>query len=111
MCLQTVTTIIHSHIPNSITVYCTCTIMLPLPLSANDNNLTTYEVQYRGVDSPNAVSENFFQPVIYATGMTRSCNVLGLMAYSTYNVSVRATNQYGVGEFSEEVTVRTEEGG
>ena len=36
-----------------------------------------------------------------------SYDILGLMAYSTYNVSVRATNQYGVGNFSEEVTVQT----
>ena len=43
--------------------------------------------------------------------MTLLYNIPGLMAYSAYNVSVRATNQYGVGYFSEEVTVRTEEGG
>ena len=40
-----------------------------------------------------------------------SYDILGLVAHSAYNVSVRATNQYGVGDFSEEVTVRTEEGG
>ena len=43
--------------------------------------------------------------------MAKSYTIPGLMAYSAYNVSVRATNQYGVGEFSEEVIVRTEEGG
>ena len=68
-------------------------------------------MHYRGVDSPNDVSDNFYGTISVPVGKTLSCNILGLMAYSTYNVSVRATNQYGVGEFSEEVTVRTEEGG
>ena len=81
------------------------------PLTAHNNNLATYEVQYRGVESPNAVTEAFYRTVTVPAGMTQSYTVSGLMAYSAYNVSVRATNQYGVGEFSEEVTVRTEEGG
>ena len=84
---------------------------LVTPFSANDNSLTIYEVLYRGVDTPNAVNDIFFEAVLHVTEMTMSFDILGLMAYSTYNVSVRATNQYGVGEFSEEVTVRTEEGG
>ena len=79
--------------------------------SAHENNLTTYEVQYRGVDSPNDVNDTFYRTVTVSAGMTQSYTISGLMAYSAYNVSVRATNQYGVGEFSEEVTVRTEEGG
>ena len=73
--------------------------------------MTTYEVQYRGVATPNNVSGSVFEAVTEPAGMTLSYNILGLMAYSTYNVSVRATNQYGVGEFSEEVTVQTEQGG
>ena len=86
---------------------------LIIPFSANDNSLTIYEVLYRGVATPNAVNDVFFEAVINVTDheMTLSHDILGLMAYSTYNVSVRATNQYGVGEFSEEVTVQTEEGG
>ena len=80
-------------------------------LSAHDNSLTTYEVQYRGVDTPNDVDESFFKVVTVAPGMTLSVTISGLLPYSAYNVSVRATNQYGVGDFSEEVTVRTEEGG
>ena len=79
-------------------------------LLAHDNNLTTYEVQYRGVDSPNVVNEAFSEAVT-VPAMVPSHTISGLMAYSAYNVSVRAANQYGVGEFSEEVTVRTEEGG
>ena len=79
--------------------------------TAHDNSLTTYDVRYRGVDSFNDVNSVFFEAVIDATRMSLSYSILDLMAYSTYNVSVRATNQYGVGEFSEEVTVRTEEGG
>ena len=79
--------------------------------SAYNNNQTTYEVRYRGVNSPNFVNGTFFEVVTISAGMTLSVNISGLMAYSAYNVSVRATNQYGVGEFSEEVTVRTEEGG
>ena len=63
------------------------------------------------MDSPNAVTEAFNATVTVPAGMNLSNNILGLMAYSTYNVSVRATNQYGVGDFSEVVTVRTEEGG
>ena len=86
-------------------------LMPPLSLSANDNSLTTYEVRYRGVYSPNAVGTVFLQPVINVTGMAQNYNIFGLIAHSAYNVSVRATNQYGVGDFSEEVTVRTEEGG
>ena len=68
-------------------------------------------MQYHGVDSPNDVSEDFYGTVTVPVGKLLSYNILGLMAYSTYNVSVRATNQYGVGEFREEVPVRTEEGG
>ena len=82
---------------------------LPSPHSAHNNSQTTYEVQYRGVDSPNDVNETFYETVTVSVGMTFSYNIPGLMAYSAYNVSVRATNQYGVGEFSEEVTVRTGE--
>ena len=80
-------------------------------LLAHDNSQTTYEVWYRGVDSPNDVDGSFFEVVTVAPGMTLSVTISGLMPYSAYNVSVRATNQYGVGNFSEEVTVRTEEGG
>ena len=54
---------------------------------------------------------DFFEALTEPAGNSLSYNILDLMAYSTYNVSVRATNQYGVGEFSEEVTLRTEEGG
>ena len=68
-------------------------------------------MQYRGVDSPNDVDETFNEAVIVTPGMTLSLTISGLMPYSVYNVSVRATNQYGVGGFSEEVTVQTEEGG
>ena len=79
--------------------------------SAHDNNLTTYEVQYRGVESPNDVDEIFYRAVTVSAGMAMSYDIVGLVSHSAYNVSVRATNQYGVGDFSEEVTVRTEEGG
>ena len=82
-----------------------------VPHSAHNNNRTTYEVQYRGIESPNDVSEVFYRAIAVPVGKSLSYSILGLMAYSTYNVSVRATNQYGVGEFSEEVTVQTEEGG
>ena len=83
-----------------------------LPCSpAHNNSQTTYEVQYRGVDTPNDVNETFYRTITVSAGMELSYNILGLLAYSAYNVSVRATNQYGVGDFSEEVTVRTEEGG
>ena len=78
---------------------------------AHDNSLTTYEVRYRGVDSPNDVNETFNEAVTVTAEMTLNLNIVGLMPYSAYNVSVRATNQYGVGDFSEEVTVRTEEAG
>ena len=82
-----------------------------VPLSAHNNSLTKYEVRYRGVDSPNDVNRTFYTTVTIPVGMTVSYSILGLMAYSAYNVSVRAANQYGVGDYSEEVTVRTEEGG
>ena len=78
---------------------------------AHDNSLTTYEVRYRGVTTLNAVGGGFFEAVTEPAGMMLSYDILDLMAYSTYNVSVRATNQYGVGEFSKEVTEQTEEGG
>ena len=80
-------------------------------LSAHDNSLTTYEVQYRGVDSPNDVDDMFYEAVTVSAGTELSYNISDLMAYSVYNVSVRATNQYGVGNFSEQITVWTEEGG
>ena len=78
---------------------------------AHDNSLTTYEVQYRGIESSNDVDESFLEAVTVSAGMELSYNISGLLPYSAYNVSVRATNQYGVGKFSEEVTVQTEEGG
>ena len=83
-----------------------CTSLSPWQLS-------TYEVQYRGVDSPNDVIDMFYEAVTVSAGTELSYIISGLMAYFSYkcNVSVRATNQYGVGDFSEEVTVRTEEGG
>ncbi len=89
---------------------CAYTLSL-LPLTAHNNDQTTYEVQYRGVDSPNDVNDTFYEAVTVSAGMTLNLSISDLMAYSAYNVSVRATNQYGVGDFSEEVTVRTEEGG
>ena len=73
--------------------------------------MTNYELQYRGVDTPNDVDNTFYEAVTVSAGMNMSYDILGLVTHSTYNVSVRATNQYGVGDFSEEVTVRTEEGG
>ena len=79
--------------------------------SAHGNSLTTYEVQYRGVDSPNDVDNTFYEAVTTSAGLELSYDISGLLAYSVYNVSVRATNQYGVGDFSEEVTVRTGEEG
>ena len=63
------------------------------------------------MDSPNDVDEIFYRAVTVSAVMAMSYDILGLVAHSAYNVSVRATNQYGVGDFSEEVTVRTEEGG
>ena len=94
-------------------IYSTYTVeCMLLPCSpAHNNSQTTYEVQYRGVDTPNDVNETFYSTITVSAGMELSYNILGLLAYSAYNVSVRATNQYGVGDFSEEVTVRTEEGG
>ena len=53
----------------------------------------------------------FYESVTVSAGIELSYSTSGLLAHSAYNVSVRATNQYGVGDFSEEVTVRTEEGG
>ena len=88
--------------------YCNACIASSL---AHDNSLTNYEVQYRGIESANDVDETFSEAVTVTAGMTLNLHISGLLPYSAYNVSVRATNQYGVGDFSEEVTVRTEEGG
>ena len=63
------------------------------------------------MDTPNDVDNTFYEVVTVSAGLQLSSTISGLMAYSVYNVSVRATNQYGVGDFSEEVTVRTEEEG
>ena len=68
-------------------------------------------MRYQGVSTLNAVGGTFYEAVTEPARMMLSYDILDLVAYSTYNVSVRATNQYGVGEFSEEVTVLTEEGG
>ena len=78
---------------------------------AHNNNQISYEVQYRGVDFPNDVDGAFSEAVTVPVGITLSVTISGLLPYSAYNVSVRATNQYGVGDLSEEVTVLTEEGG
>ena len=86
-------------------------LVCSLSLSAHDNSRTTYEVQYRGIHTPNDVNDTFYRIVTVPVGMTVSYDIFSLVAHSAYNVAVRATNQYGVGEFSEEVTVRTEEGG
>ena len=68
-------------------------------------------MRFQAVETPNEVfSQEFFEAVTLGIGRMLSFDILGLMAYSTYSVSVRATNQYGVGNFSEEVTVRTAEG-
>ncbi len=96
--------------PLSTPIHQYCTVCIASCL-AHDNSLTTYDVQYQGLQSSNDVNETFFEAVTVSAGMQLSYNISGLMAYSAYNVSVRATNQFGVGEFSEEVTVRTEEGG
>ena len=63
------------------------------------------------MDTPNDVDDMFYEAVTVSAGMQLSYNISVLLPYSAYNVSVRATNQYGVGDFSEEVTVRTEEEG
>ena len=63
------------------------------------------------MDTPNDVNETFYESVTVSAERELSYNISGLLPYSAYNVSVRATNQYGVGDFSEEVTVRTEEEG
>ena len=63
------------------------------------------------MDTPNAVNETFSEPVTISGRTGQLYVISGLMAYSAYNVSVRATNQYGVGDFNEEVTVRTDEAG
>ena len=96
---------------NQIALHTNFTASTVSPLSAHDNSLTTYEVQYRGVDTPNDVDETFYRTITVSAGTELSYNISGLLDHSAYNVSVRATNQYGVGDFSEEVTVRTEEGG
>ena len=94
-------------------IYGTYTVeCMLLPFSpAHNNSLTTYEVQFRGVDTPNDVDDTFYEAVTVYARMELSYNISGLLPHSAYNVSVRATNQYGVGDFSEEVTVRTEEEG
>ena len=53
----------------------------------------------------------FYESVTVSAGMELSYNTSGLLDHSGYNVSVRATNQFGVGDFTEEVTVWTEERG
>ena len=80
-------------------------------LSAHDNSLTAYQVQHWGLDTPNDVDDMFYESVTVSAGMELSYNTSGLLDHSAYNVSVRATNQYGVRDFSEEVTVWTEERG
>ena len=78
---------------------------------AHNNNQTSYEVHYQGVDSPNDVDETFLEAVTIPVGIALSHTISDLMAYSAYNMSVKATNQYGVGACSKEMTVRTGERG
>ena len=56
-------------------------IVSPFPLSAHNNINTTYEIQYRGVDTPNAVCDVFYQTFGVAPGKTLSVSFLVLWPF------------------------------
>ena len=85
------------------------TITWTEPVVTN-GNVSSYDIQYRGISSVNAVSSNFSQVQMLSVASTVAL-LQDLIPFSVYNISVRASTGAGPGPFSAEVSVRTLEDG
>ena len=75
-----------------------------------NGNISSYDIQYRGISSVNAVSSNFSQVQMLSVASTMAL-LQDLVPFSVYNISVRASTGAGPGPFSAEISVRTLEDG
>ena len=85
------------------------TITWAEPVITN-GNVSSYDIQYRGISSVNAVSSNFSQVQMLSVASTIAL-LQNLVPFSVYNISVRASTGAGPGPFSAEISVRTLEDG
>lgn len=69
-----------------------------------------YELQYQGIQSPNPVPPEFFQPQLVSLGNVIRFNLTGLVPGSTYEFSVRGANEAGPGPFITATNTTLEEG-
>ena len=69
-----------------------------------------YELQYKGIRSPNPVPPSFFEPQTLSLGNVIMFNLTGLVPGSTYEFSVRAVNEGGPGPFATANDTTLEEG-
>ena len=83
-----------------------------LPPAIPNGVLTSYEVYYRGLSSVNPVLPSFYQALsVTLSTVSTSIELVNLVPYSDYTLSVRALTSGGPGEYSEQVEARTEEDG
>ena len=75
-----------------------------------NGNVSSYDIQYRGISSVNTVSSNFSQVQMLSVASTMAL-LQDLVPFSVYNISVRASTGAGPGPFSAEISVRTLEDG
>ena len=85
------------------------TITWAEPVITN-GNISSYDIQYRGISSVNTVSSNFSQVQMFSVASTMAL-LQDLVPFSVYNISVRASTGAGPGPFSAEISVRTLEDG
>ena len=85
------------------------TITWTEPVITN-GNISSYDIQYRGISSVNPVSSNFSQVQMLSVDSTMAL-LQDLVPFSVYNISVRASTGAGPGLFSAEISVRTLEDG
>lgn len=69
-----------------------------------------YELQYAGIQSPNPVSSDFFEPQTVSLGNVVMFNLTDLVPGSTYEFSVRAANEAGPSGFVTVINTTLEEG-
>ena len=85
------------------------TITWAEPVITN-GNVSSYDIQYSGISSVNAVSSNFSQVQMLSVASTMAL-LQDLVPFSVYNISVRASTGAGPGPYSAEISVRTLEDG
>ena len=85
------------------------TITWAEPVMTN-GNVSSYDIQYKGISSVNTVLSNFSQVQMFSVASTIAV-LQDLVPFSVYNISVRASTGAGPGPFSAEISVRTLEDG